>query len=90
MQSFPGGSDGKESASNSGDPGLIPGLEDPLKKDMATQSSVLAWRTPWTEKPGGLRSWGRKESGMIDRLTLSCRVDLPQKAPSVHSSQFNH
>ena len=42
MQGFPGGSDGKESASNSGDPGLIPGLEDPLKKEMATQSSVLA------------------------------------------------
>ena len=30
------------------------GLEDPLEKEMATQSSILAWRTPWTEEPGGL------------------------------------
>ena len=61
MQGFPDGADGKESASNSGDPGLILGLEDPLKKEMATQSSVFAWRTPWTDKPGGLLSWGPKK-----------------------------
>jgi len=30
------------------------GQEDPLEKGMATHSNVLAWRTPWTEKPGGL------------------------------------
>ena len=30
-----------------------PGREDPLKKEMATHSSVLAWRIPWTEEPGG-------------------------------------
>ena len=34
------------------------GLEDPLEKEMATQSSILAWRIPWTEKPGGLQSMG--------------------------------
>ena len=34
------------------------GLEDPLEEGMATHSSVLAWRTPWTEKPGGLQSMG--------------------------------
>ena len=32
-----------------------PGLEDPLAKEMATHSSILAWRTPWTEEPGGVR-----------------------------------
>ena len=32
--------------------------EDPLEKGMATHSSVLAWRTPWTEEPGGLWSMG--------------------------------
>ena len=32
------------------------GQEDPLEKGMATHSSVLAWRTPWTEEPGGLQS----------------------------------
>ena len=34
------------------------GQEDPLKKEMATHSSVLAWRIPWTEKPGRLQSMG--------------------------------
>jgi len=34
------------------------GLEDPLEKEMATHSSILAWRIPWTEEPGRLRSMG--------------------------------
>ena len=34
------------------------GWEDPLEKEMATYSSVLAWNVPWTEKPGGLQSMG--------------------------------
>ena len=34
------------------------GREDPLEKGMATHSSVLAWRIPWTEEPGGLQSTG--------------------------------
>ena len=36
--------------------------EDPLEKEMATHSSILAWRIPWTEKPGGLQSMGSKKS----------------------------
>ena len=48
---FPGGSDGKESACSVGDPGLIPGQEDPLEKEMATRSRILAWRILWTEEP---------------------------------------
>ena len=32
------------------------GWEDPLEEEMATHSSILAWKTPWTEKPGGLQS----------------------------------
>jgi len=35
--------------------------EDPLEKGMATHSSILAWRIPWTEEPGGLSPWGHKE-----------------------------
>ena len=46
------------------------GLEDPQEKGMATHSSTLAWRIPWTEKPGGLQPWGRKESDTIEWLTL--------------------
>ena len=34
------------------------GCEDPLEKGMATHSSILAWRIPWTEEPGGLQSMG--------------------------------
>jgi len=56
---FPTGvSDGKESACNAGDLGLIPGQEDPLEKGMETHSSIHAWRIPQTEKPVGLQSMG--------------------------------
>ena len=40
------------------------GGEDPLEDGMATHSSVFAWRTPWTEEPGGLQSMGYKELDM--------------------------
>ena len=58
---FPGGSDSKESACNAGDLGSIPGLEDPMEKGMATHSSILAWRIPQIEEPGGLQTmeWQR-------------------------------
>ena len=35
--------------------------EDPLEKGVATKSSILAWRTPWTEEPGGLQSMGSQK-----------------------------
>ena len=39
------------------------GQEDPLEKEMATHSSILAWRIPWTEEPGGLQSMGLQRVG---------------------------
>ena len=54
---FPSGSNGKESACNAGDLGSIPCGEDPLE-GMATHSSILAWRIPWTEESGWLQSMG--------------------------------
>ena len=39
------------------------GWEDPLEKGMATHSSILAWRIPWTEEPGGLQSMGKRRVG---------------------------
>ena len=61
-----GSSDGKESAN-------LPatwetwvqslGEKDPLEKGMATHSSILAWRIPWTEEPGGLQSMGSQRAG---------------------------
>ena len=59
---FPGGAEVKASLSNAGDLGLIPGSGRSLEKEMATHSSILAWRIPWTEELGGLQSTGRKES----------------------------
>ena len=50
---------GKEPVANAGDVrdvGLILGWKDPLEEGMATHSSILAWRIPWTEEPGGLQS----------------------------------
>ena len=57
MRVFPGGSDNKESACNAGDLGSIPWLEG-----MATHSSILAWRIPWTEEPGGTAVHGVAKS----------------------------
>ena len=56
--SFPGGSDGKESACSARDPASILGQEDPLEKGMAIHSSILAWESPWTEELCGLQSMG--------------------------------
>ena len=42
---------------------LFLGWEDPLEEGMATHSSILAWRIPWTEEPGGLRSMGSQRVG---------------------------
>ena len=53
---FPRSADGKASDCNAGDLGLIPRLGRSLQKEVATHSSILAWRTPWTEVPGGLQS----------------------------------
>ena len=55
---FPGGSDGKESAHDVGDLGSIPGFERSPGEGMASHSSILAWRIPWTEELGGLPSMG--------------------------------
>ena len=49
-------SDGKQSACNAEDQGLIPGSGRSPEKEMATHSSILAWKIPWTEEPGGLQS----------------------------------
>ena len=46
------------------------GQEDPLEKETATHSSILAWEIPWIEEPGGYSPWGHKELDMIERRTL--------------------
>ena len=58
-----GGSDGKVSACNAGDLGLIPGSARSLEKEMATHSSTLAWKILWMEELWvGYSPWARQES----------------------------
>ena len=52
----------KNPSANAGDASLIPGPGRSPGEGMATHSSVLAWKIPWTEEPGGLASMGSKES----------------------------
>ena len=50
------------------------GGEDPLEKEIATHSSILAWGIPWTEEPGGLYSpWGHKEPDMTEQGSTHTR-----------------
>ena len=67
---FPGGSDGKESACNAGELGSIPGSGRSPGRGHATHSSILAWRIPWTEEPGGLQSLG-SESDTTEQLLVT-------------------
>ena len=46
----------QEPACDAGDPGRLPGWGRPLEEETATCSSILAWKIPWTEEPGGLQS----------------------------------
>ena len=67
--------------------------EDPLEKEMATHSSIVAWRTPWTEEPGGLQSIGLQESDTTEWLNhhqavpsaelISLDFSLPNLGPGI-------
>ena len=61
---FPGGSVIKNPPANTGDAGLIPGLEDALEKEMATHSSIPAWAIPWIEEPVAIHSTRSKDVGV--------------------------
>ena len=61
---FPGGASGNEAALQCRRHEMQVqslGWEDPLEKEMASHSSILAWRIPWTEEPGGLQSIGSQK-----------------------------
>ena len=60
---LPGGLVVKNPPADARDTGSIPGWEDPLEKEMATHSSILAWRIPRTEEAGGLQSMGSHRAG---------------------------
>ena len=52
----------KNPPADAGDASSIPGQEDPLEKEVATHSSILAWEIPWTEEPGRLQPMGSTKS----------------------------
>ena len=88
--SFPGGSDGKESACSVGDLGLIPGSGNSEKKGMATHSSIFAWRIPWTEEPGGLQSmrFQRVRHDWVTNTSFSFKLPAKEAVETVPSSPF--
>ena len=61
-------SDGKEAACNAGDLGYSLDRKIPLEKEMATHSSILIWKIPWSEEPDRLQFMGRKESDLTKLL----------------------
>ena len=63
QQGFPGDSDIKNLPAMPETPVQSLGREDPLEKEMATHSSILAWRIPWTEEPDRLESIGSQRVG---------------------------
>ena len=59
------------------------GQEDPLEKEMATHSSILAWKISWTEEPGGLQSMVRRSQTQLsrhapswERIVFPCLIDI--------------
>ena len=61
------------------------GWEDPLEKEMATHSRILAWRVPWTEEPDGYRPWGRKSrTWLSDWISTTSIFSIPL-LPRLHS-----
>ena len=62
------------------------GQEDPLEKEMATHSSILAWKIPWTEEP--CSPWGCKESDITERLHFHRDNSLPTKVWIVKANGF--
>ena len=99
---FPRGSDGKASAYNVGDLVQYLGWEDLLEKEMATHSSILAWKIPWMEEPGRPQSMGtqRVRHDWVTLLTHSMRESIaryvdkksgvPEEERKVWGSQEGH
>ena len=63
------------------------GWEDPLEEEMATHSSIVAWRSPWTEEPGGLQSMGLERGGHNSVMEHGCSLgNKPSWKPEARRS----
>ena len=58
--------------------------KDPLEKEMANHSSILAWRMPWTEEPGGLQSIGSQGQKWLKQLSTHCFYPTAQHLSPLH------
>ena len=96
LSRFPGGSVVKNLPADAGE--SLP-WEDPLEKEMAIHSSILAWRTPWTEESGGLQSTGHKESDTTEApqhtthpviLSLLQFSPVAQSCPTLRPHALQH
>ena len=86
---------GKESAFYAGDVGVVPGLERSPGEENGNCSSIFAWKTPWTEEPGGVQSMGSqrvrhdlatKQQQVCELLTFLLYLDINEKHSS--ASEF--
>ena len=82
------GSDSKESACNAGDWSLIPGSGRSLGEENTTNSSILAWKIPWTEEAGGYSPWGCKESDRTEHTHIH-RTHTPH-THTPHTTHTHH
>ena len=92
---FPGGTVVKNlpvNAGDTGDEGLITGWEDPLEQDMATDSSILAWKMPWTEEPGGQQSMGSQRVDTTEQLSMRTHKNIDSafhRASTIAEQSYN-
>ena len=77
---YPSGISGKEPACQCRRWFQSLGREDPLEEGMATHSSILAWRIPWTEGPGGLQSMGSQSQTQLKRLITHAPLETKLEA----------
>ena len=88
---FPGGSVVRNLCAIQETQVLSLGQEDPLEKGMATHSSILDWRIPWTEEPGGLPSMGSqrvRHDWVINTFTSLQRLKCPRRVKPVVNAQW--
>ena len=83
---FPGGSDSKESTCHMRDLGSIPGSGRSPEGGMAAHSSILAWKIPWTEEPGGLQSMVSQSRTQVKQLSMHAKLVQRCDAPWLKNS----
>ena len=90
MRGFPGGSVVKNPPAKQEIQIQSRGQEDPLEEEMATHSSILAWKIPWLEEPGGLLSMGLQRIGHDWAIELVCPHGCVRARTHTHTQIYTH